>query len=98
MTKTEIGALSCKLLGIYAFIASLMTIQFPVALLQPAFSQQASRLIVVASFIPTILLLVFGMSLWLGSNRLQFTSNEDSDSKETISGITPAILQSIASR
>jgi hypothetical protein len=93
MTKAEMGELSCKLLGIYAFIVSLTMIQFPVSWLQPGLWEKTSGLAMAMAFIPTVLLLFCAAFLWLSSRRYNFNSR---GSSEGSSSITPAILQDIA--
>jgi len=96
MTKAEIGELSLKVLGIYAFLFSLIAIQYPVSLLHPGLSQTPSGMAMLVSFVPAALLLLFAAFLWLGSKRIRLTSGPEGPSAESASKITPAILQSIA--
>lgn len=96
MSKSDIGELCCKVLGVYCIVTALMLTQYPMSLLQPTSAQRMSRLACTAGFVPSVLLLVFGALLWKGARRLRLISSPDGEPTAGASGITPAVLQSIA--
>ncbi len=96
MSKSDVGELCCKVLGIYCIITALVLTQYPISLLQSTFSQRMSPIAWTASFVPSVLLLIFGALLWKGAKRLRLISSPDCEPTAGASGIAPAILQSIA--
>ncbi len=96
MSKSDVGEVCCKVLGVYCIITALVLTQYPISLLQTTLSQRMNRLAWTASFAPSVLLLIVGVLLWKGAKRLRLISSPDGEPVVSASGITPAVLQSIA--
>jgi hypothetical protein len=88
MTKREIAALICKVLGIYAFIGALNSLPF---VFMPAVTSMvnassgatptdsATRLGAIINALPVVLHILAGLFLWLGADNLARRMVKDAD-------------------
>ncbi len=98
MKASELGEVSLKVLGIWAFIEGIALFQFPITLLQPFSSMIRDRVsprLLILALLPSILLFALSGVLWLGS-KVGFLLETQPDSPQGTSHITPEVLQSIA--
>jgi len=100
MTKHEIAALACKILGIYAIIQAMMilfhfgqTFRY-LDYRQPEGISTAWSMIV--GLVPFVLLLIFGILLWLLADQLAERMVSASEISDTRSKTNGAYIQAIA--
>jgi hypothetical protein len=105
MTKHDIATLSCRLLGIYAFISALNYLQgsfqtvyfaFNITWQQSGWDWEHLFYILIVAGVPCALGLIFGMFLWLSAGNLATAMTRDMQSLPSQAGLDRGDVQAIA--
>lgn len=95
MKKAEAVEVGLKVLSLYAFLEGINALAVPISLRESQITIHASTSFPAAAFIPSALLFVFGIILWLNAKRTESSSIVEKSAVENAIGLTPRILQGI---
>jgi hypothetical protein len=95
MNKGEATEVGLKLLSMYAFLEGISALTLPISLRESQIALHSNTTFSPAAFIPSVLLFLFGIILWLNAETSEASALNDKSIEENIGGLTPQILQRI---
>jgi len=103
MKKSEAIEVGFKVLSMYAFSLGISSLGIPISIHESAITIRTlqsrmgsvSDTFSVAAFLPSALLFLFGVLFWLNSKKAKDASSAQESPTESITGLTPQMLQSI---
>ncbi len=96
MTRREVCRLSCRLLGIYAFMNFVAFLNLPLSTYQIGMLNHDSRPVWLAALVIPVCFLLLSFLLWFGGDALSARIASGPDASENKSVLTPEIIQRIA--